>query len=314
MEELRIQRERSTNLWNSAARKFPPLAKAGAMQAAPDVGEERIGGLAAAQEEVLTYACAMTNPEVYQSWGTFPPSGLLLLGQAGVGKTLLARALATRAGTSFLEIGVPRLALEIVHHGGKVGELLEAWSQALDEMPPVTVYLHELEFFQAEEIGGRRTDLPIGPIMDFLAEFIDRAVAPAQRLVVGSTSHPDTLRPAFVAPGRLERVVEVNPVYPDDIVAALQIHAREAEKRAGRPLFDAIDWQDVVSRYREPSTGDWIRILHAVLRRKARIECATGAEPAEPERVGDADLQAEVERHRQTRKRLPRPGPSGTYV
>jgi SpoVK/Ycf46/Vps4 family AAA+-type ATPase len=314
MEELRIQRERSHNLWNSAARKFPPLAKAGEMLSAPAVGADRIGGLAAAQEEVLTYACAMTNPEVYESWGTFPPSGLLLIGQAGCGKTLLAQALATRAGTAFLEIQVPRLALEIVHHGGKVGELLEAWSHTLEEMPPLTVYLHELEFFQAEEIGGRRTDLPIGPIMDFLAEFIDRSVEPASRLVVGSTSHPDNLRPAFVAPGRLERVVEVLPVYPDDIVAALQIHAREAEKRAGRPLFDAVDWQDVVTRYREPSTGDWIRLLHAVLRRKARGECVTDAEAGEPTRVGTADLQREVEVFRETRKRLPRAAPAGTYV
>lgn len=314
MEELRIQRERSHNLWNSAARKFPPLAKAGEMLSAPAVGADRIGGLAAAQEEVLTYACAMTNPEVYESWGTFPPSGLLLIGQAGCGKTLLAQALATRAGTAFLEIQVPRLALEIVHHGGKVGELLEAWSHTLEEMPPLTVYLHELEFFQAEEIGGRRTDLPIGPIMDFLAEFIDRSVEPASRLVVGSTSHPDNLRPAFVAPGRLERVVEVLPVYPDDIVAALQIHAREAEKRAGRPLFDAVDWKDVVTRYREPSTGDWIRLLHAVLRRKARGECVTDAEAEEPTRVGTADLQREVEVFRETRKRLPRAAPAGTYV
>ena len=54
------------------------------------------------------------------------------------------------------------------------------------------------EFFQAEEIGGRRTDLPIGPIMDFLCELVDRTVASPKTLLVGSTSHPDTLRPAFV--------------------------------------------------------------------------------------------------------------------
>lgn len=310
MEEGRIQQERSQNLWNSAARKFPPLQKAGDLVPAPEVGADRIGGLEAAQDEVLTYACAMTNPEVYESWGTFPPSGLLLIGQAGSGKSLLAEALATRAQTAFLEIGVPRLALEILHHGGKVGELLEAWSQALDEMPPLTVYLHELEFLQTEEIGGRRTDLPIGPIMDFLAEFIDRAVEPAKRLVVGSTSHPDGLRPAFVSPGRLERIVEVSPVFPDDVIAALQIHARAAEKRAGRGLFAEVDWQDVVSRFRDPSTGDWIRLLHAVLRRKARGEC--GGDDAE--RVRTADLLAEVELFRQTRKRLPRSAPAGTYL
>ena len=117
MQELRIQQERNHDLWHSAARKFPPLDKVGSLVAAPEVGAERIGGLGATREEVLTYACAMTSPEVYASWGTFPPSGLLRIGQAGCGKSLRAEALATRAGTAFLEIQISRLALEIVRQG-----------------------------------------------------------------------------------------------------------------------------------------------------------------------------------------------------
>lgn len=310
MDDGQIQQERAQNLWTSTTRKFPPLVKATVLDPSPVVGPDRIGGLVAAQEEVLTYACAMTDPQVYRSWGTFPPSGLLLIGLAGVGKTLLAEALATRAGTAFLRVEMPRLALEVVHQGGKVGELLEAWSTSLAEMPPTTVFFHELEFFQAEEIGGRRTDLPIGPIMDFFMELIDRAAALDNTLTVGSTSHPDTLRPAFLAPGRFERVVEVTPQFPDDIVAALEIHAREAEKRAGRELFDQVDWKDVVSRFRDPSTGDWIHLLHGVLRRKARCECAD----ERPASVTTEDLLEEVERFRRTLKRLPRAATAGTYV
>jgi hypothetical protein len=105
-------------------------------------------------------------------------------------------------------------------------------------------------------------------------------------------------------------VVEVTPLYPDDVVAALRIHARTAEKRAGRSLFGAIDWTDVVSRYREPSTGDWIHLLHAVLRRKASVECA----PVDVPPVETDDLLAEVEVYRRTRKRLPTSAPSGTYL
>ena len=145
----------------------------------------------------------MTNREVYAAWGTFPPSGLLLIGQHGCGKSLLAEALATRARSAFLRVEVPRLALEIVHHGGKVGELVEAFSSVLGELPPTTVYFHELEFMQAAEIGGDRTDLPLGPIMDFLCELTDRAAAQPSVLLVGSTSHPGTLRPAFALPGAL---------------------------------------------------------------------------------------------------------------
>jgi len=310
MEDEKIRQERAQNLWNSVARKHPPLAKTTHLDPMPQVESEQIGGLEAAQDEVMTYACAMTNPEVYESWGTFPPSGVLLMGQSGCGKTLLAKGLATRAAAAFLEVDIPHLALEVIHYGGKVGEILESWSQVLQELPATTIFFNELEFMQTEEIGGRRSDLPIGPLMDFLGEFTDRAVGLPNLLLVGSTSHPDTLRPAFVAPGRFERVVEVTPLYPDDIVKALAIHSQAAEKRAGRSLFGEVDWQDVVSRFREPSTGDWIRLMHGVLRRKARCDAAEEAVNL----VCTEDLLEEVDRFRRTRKHLPRPAPGGTYL
>jgi SpoVK/Ycf46/Vps4 family AAA+-type ATPase len=304
-----IERERSQNLWASVVRKFPPLAKASFLEAAPSVGVEQIGGLAAAKDEVLTYACAATNPEVYEHWGTVPPNGLLLIGRSGVGKTLLAAALATRSRTAFLRIDVPRLVVEVVHRGGQVGELLEAWSQTLAELPPVTVFFDELEFSRAEEIGTHRPDLPVGQIMDFLLDLVDRAIAVEHSLVVGSTTHPDTLRTAFLTESRFERVVEVAPVFPSDVVEALQIHRADVEKRAGRTLFEPVDWTAVVTRYQGPSTGEWIRVLHATLRRKARCE-ATGEEP---ELVTTAELLDEVDRLRAAKNRLPATG-SGIYL
>ena len=124
-----ILQERAQNLWTSATRKLPPLAKATELKARPELGADQIGGLEAAQDEVLTYACAMTNPEVYDHWGTFPPSGLLLIGEKGCGKSLLAEALATRAETPFLRVEMPRLALEVVHHGGKRSSA-KTWREA----------------------------------------------------------------------------------------------------------------------------------------------------------------------------------------
>jgi ATP-dependent 26S proteasome regulatory subunit len=288
---------------------MPPLERAATLNPAPAVYAEQIGGLAQAQDEVLTYACSMTNPEVYDHWGTAPPSGLLLIGPPGGGKKLLAEALATRAETAFLHVRVPRLTIEVMHYGGKVGELLEVWGTTLAEMPRLTVFFEELEFSQAREIGARRPDLPIGPMMDFLQELADRAIAAEGVLAVASTSYPDTLRPAFILPGRFERVVEVVPIYPGDVIAALQIHARAAEKRAGRALFERIEWERVVRQNREASVGDWVQVLHGALRRKAR--CEATAEIVGP--VTTEDLLAEAERFRRATDQLPRAG-AGTYV
>jgi ATP-dependent 26S proteasome regulatory subunit len=309
MAERSIEQERAQNLWSSFLRKVDPLARGAQLLANPDFSFDEIGGLAQAKEEILTYACAATSPEIYSHWGTFPPSGVLMIGEQGVGKSLLARALATRTETAFLTVDVPRMVLDVVHSGGKVGELIQSWSQILEEMPPLTVFFSELEFSQAQEIGHRRPDLPIGPIMDFLLELVGRTIATEQHLVLGATSHPDTLRRAFVAPGRFERVVEVTPIFPSDVVATLEIQADKAEKRSGRPLFDAVEWDKVVGQLQEPPTGDWVRILHAVLRRKAR--CEAGGEAVEP--VTTQDLKDEVDRYRQAQKHIHQSG-SGNYL
>jgi ATP-dependent 26S proteasome regulatory subunit len=309
MEDRLVRRERAQNLWASFARKHEPIAKATTLEPLPDFALSRIGGLAMAKDEIQTYACAATDPEVYARWGTHPPSGLLLIGGRSVGKRLLARALATLTDTSFLCVAVPRLVIEVIHRGGKVGELVSGWSDALEEMPRLTVLFNELEFSQAHEIGARRADLPVGPVMDFLLDLLDRTIAHGNMLVVGATSHPDTLRAAFAEPGRLERVVEVTPVFPADIIAALRIHADAAEKRAGRPLFEDIDWEAVTRDYAHPAPGDWVHVLHATLRRKARCEAA--GEVARP--VTTRDLRDEVARYKQATGRLQARTP-GTYV
>jgi SpoVK/Ycf46/Vps4 family AAA+-type ATPase len=225
---------------------------------------------------------------------------MLLIGERGTGKALLARALATQTGTPYVDIDTPRMVIDVVHHGGKVGELIKGWSAVLEELPPLTLYFDELEFSQAREIGAR-SDLPVGPIMDFLLEMLDRAIAAGQHLVVGATAHPARIRHAFAQPGRLDRVVEVIAAYPDDVVAALRIHARKADARAGRPLFEEdVDWQKIVGQSKEAPIGDWVRVLHGVLRRKARAEASQEAPPL----VTTEDLWHEVERFNQAQRRI----------
>jgi transitional endoplasmic reticulum ATPase len=309
MEDRSIERERALNLWTSFSRKLEPVARATTIDPLPDFDLGQIGGLEVPKEEILTYACGATNPDVYERWGTYPPSALLLIGRPGVGKSLLAKALATLTHTAFVDVAVPRLVVEVIHRGGKVGELLGGWSEVLGEMPRVTVFFNELEFSLAREIGARRPDLPVGPVMDLLLDLVDRTIASQGALVVGSTSHPETLRQAFALPGRFERIVEVNPSFPDDIVAALEIHAQRAEKRAGHRLFESVDWRSVVGQHRGPTTGDWVRILHAVLRRKARCEAAGEVASL----ANTQDFVEEVRRFLKTIDRLAVPM-AGNYV
>jgi ATP-dependent 26S proteasome regulatory subunit len=308
MDDSDIRAERAQNLWSSFTRKIEPLGRGMSLEAKPQQALADIGGLEGPKEEVATYAAATTSPQVYANWGTAPPSALLFIGRRGSGKSLLARALATQTDTSFLEIDVPRLVLDVIHAGKRASEMVTGWSQILEEMPPLTVLFDELEFSRTHELGVRRPDLPVGQIMDFLLEVIDRTMEHGH-LIVGTTSHPDSLREAFAVPGRFERIVEVNPRLPGDVVEALQIHVREAEKRAERVLFDPVNWEDVVGETRDASIGDWVRILHAVLRRKARLDAAGD----EPGLVTAPDFSRELDRFTQAQRQLRSPE-GGNYV
>jgi hypothetical protein len=66
----------------------------------------------------------------------------------------------------------------------------------------------------------------------------------------------------------------------------------------------------VVRQLQEPSIGDWIRLMHGVLRRKARRE-STGEEAG---LVSAEDLMAEVERFKKAQGRISKPDGTGTYV
>ena len=303
-----LERKRAANLWEPFARKVPPVAKACLFSASPTVHFGDIGGLEDAKDEVLTYACAATEPEIYSRWGTVAPSGLLLIGPDGSGKSLLAAALATRTETPFLKIRVARLALQLLHAGGKAGELLQGWAETLGEIKNVTVYFDELDFAHDPTLGAPRMDLPASQLSDFLLELIDTTIGVTEALTLGGTSRPDTLSPIYFQPGRFERVVSVNPIVPGDVIAALEIHSAAAEKRAGRHLFGKVDWPRAIEQHREASIGAWVQLMHAVLRRKARCDAADD----KPGEVTTEDVMAEVDRFKRATLRLPSTG--GRYL
>lgn len=308
MSDRRIRSERALNIWSSFQRSVSPLARGATIIPAPELAFEEIGGLAAAKEEILTYAYAQTSPEVYGRWGTFPPSAMLMIGRRGSGKAMLAEALAARTETAFVRVDVPRIVLDVIHGASKIGELIQGWSAALEEMPPVTVFFDELQYASAHDLSAHHGQLPAGPIMDFLFELIDRTLAVPRAIVLGATSFPDTLPHAFVTPGRFERVIEVNPIFPQDVIEALEIHAGQAEARAGRTLFEKLDWAAIVDATSDPSIGDWVRMLHGVLRRMARLEA--GGE--KPESVTSEDFTRELSRFRQAHTRIHMDG--GNYL
>ena len=180
----------------------------------PAVSFDDIGGLDDTIEAIKEIAVVpLVHPEVYVKSGQEPPRGILLHGPPGVGKTLLARALAREAQCNFLCISGP----EIVNATYGVSEkaLRQKFADAKRQAPSV-IYIDEIDAIAGNRKNSRG-ELEKRILTELLIQ-MDGFETRGQVLVVGSTNLIDTIDPALLRAGRFDRRIHVP--YPD-------IHGRE---------------------------------------------------------------------------------------
>ena len=206
----------------------------------PAVSFSDVGGLAEAKRELEAVCVALTKPEMYQRWGARPPKGVLLYGPPGTGKTLLARCVAGQARASFYHIRAVDVAS--MWYGQAERRLQDAFDRARKQTPSV-VFLDEVDALTppretAHEASHR--------VVSTLLENLD-GLRPLEGVVVlAATNTPQSVDPALMRPGRLDRLVEVPLPDPEARAQILHVHMRRAERRAGRRLFATSDWRRLI--------------------------------------------------------------------
>jgi len=238
-----IQR-RIDDVFTKLGDKFGNLTGRVVVAVKPDTRFEQIGGLREAKGIVRSFATALTDPELYRKWGITPPKGVLLYGPPGTGKSLLARGLATETAAVFYHLKLMNLTSKF---GPNTGELLQEILGVALEQGRGVVFLdeanalsleHLLPPAQAREASAR--------LVAALCEKLDGLEAFSRMIVIGSTSRTDSVDSSLVAPGRLDRLVEVT--LPDGAAQQeiLDLARKRAETAAGRKLFAEIDYRSVL--------------------------------------------------------------------
>ncbi|KAI9230356.1 MAG: 26S protease regulatory subunit 10B [Piptocephalis tieghemiana] len=165
----------------------------------------------------------LMNPELFLRVGVKPPKGVLLYGPPGTGKTLLARAVASTLETNFLKVVSSAIVDKYI---GESARLIREMFGYAKENEPCIIFMDEID-----AIGGRRfsegtsADREIQRTLMELLNQMDGFDILGKTKMIMATNRPDTLDPALLRPGRLDRKIEIplpNEVGRLDI---LKIHA-----------------------------------------------------------------------------------------
>jgi proteasome regulatory subunit len=202
----------------------------------PGVDYSMIGGLDEVLQEVReSVELPLTEPELFEDLGIEPPSGVLLHGAPGTGKTLIAKAIASQAKATFIRMSGSDLVQKFVGEGSRL--VKDIFQLARDKSPSI-LFIDEID-----AVGSMRTyDGTSGSaevnrtMLQLLAE-MDGFDPKGNVKVVAATNRIDLLDPALLRPGRFDRSIEV-PL-PDDKgrIEILKIHTRKMK------LADDVDFE-----------------------------------------------------------------------
>jgi 26S proteasome regulatory subunit T1 len=188
--------------------KIDPTVSLMTVEDKPDVTYDDVGGAKDAMEKLReVLELPLLHPERFVTLGIDPPKGVLLFGPPGTGKTLSARAVANRTDACFIRVIGSELVQKYVGEGARM--VRELFTMARSKRACIVF------FDEIDAIGGARSgadengsDNEVSRTMLQIVTELDGFDSRGNIKVLMATNRPDTLDPALLRPGRLDRKVE----------------------------------------------------------------------------------------------------------
>src|SRR3990167_2201058 len=210
------------------------------MKGKQDVSFKDVAGVDEAKKELEEVVDFLKHPKKYTDMGARTPKGVILVGPSGVGKTLLARAVAGGAGVPFFSMAGSEFMEMLVGVGAsRVRDLFDS----AKKKAPSIIFIDEID-----AIGRQRSRALTGghdereqTLNQILVE-MDGFTPNEQLLVIAATNRGDLLDPALIRPGRFDRRIMLDMPDIDGRKQIIKLHSQ------GKPLAANVDWQKIAKR------------------------------------------------------------------
>jgi len=206
--------------------KIDPTVSLMTVEDKPDVTYEDVGGAKEAIEKLREVVeTPLLHPERFVALGIDPPKGVLLYGPPGTGKTLSARAVANRTDACFIRVIGSELVQKYVGEGARM--VRELFTMARSKRACI-VFFDEIDAIGGIRSGGDEngSDNEVQRTMLQIVTELDGFDARGNIKVLMATNRPDTLDPALLRPGRLDRKVEFALPDLEGRAHILKIHSK----------------------------------------------------------------------------------------
>ncbi|MCK5659876.1 MAG: CDC48 family AAA ATPase, partial [Methanosarcinales archaeon] len=189
----------------------------------PDVHWEDVGGLNQQKQQLMeAIIWPLKYADAFSTINIKPPSGMLLFGPPGTGKTMLAKAIANESAANFISIKGPELLSKYV---GESERAVRDTFRKARQASPAIVFFDEIDSL-APARGGSESHVTERVVSQILTE-IDGMEELSDVTILAATNRPDMVDPALLRPGRFDRLVYIPPPAVEDRAEIFRIHLKD---------------------------------------------------------------------------------------